>query len=265
MTRARSRVVLRYPSPSERGGGARRRRRGRGAREALGAEWEDQEEELFGPAETLHSTYRLLRDELLESTMRVGGRLGELRFDTDLDVSHAVVRYLELLKLAALIARPEGQGVAEALRDVNSRILQAVTAEQREIFSSSALDDYLLDAERDARRRAQAIAARDEPSLEPFLPKRGDGVVLSASDIDTYRTCPLKYKFARVFRIPQEPTDPPAVRDPGAPGARAVPRSRRARPGRWRSCWGCSTPAGAGAASATPRRSASCAARRPPR
>ena len=63
-------------------------------------------EELFGPAETLHSTYRLLRDELLESTLRVGGRLGELRFDTDLDVSHAVVRYLELLKLAALIARP---------------------------------------------------------------------------------------------------------------------------------------------------------------
>jgi DNA helicase-2/ATP-dependent DNA helicase PcrA len=31
-------------------------------------------------------------------------------------------------------------------------------------------------------------------------------VTLSASDIDTYRTCPLKYKFARVFRIPQEPT-----------------------------------------------------------
>jgi DNA helicase-2/ATP-dependent DNA helicase PcrA len=89
---------------------------------------------------------------------------------------------------------------------VNARILQAVTAEQREIFSSSTLDDYLLDAERDARRRVHAIAARDEPSLEQFLPRRGEGVVLSASDIDTYRTCPLKYKFARVFRIPQEPT-----------------------------------------------------------
>jgi DNA helicase-2/ATP-dependent DNA helicase PcrA len=176
------------------------------AREVVGGEWKDQSEELFGPAETLHSTYRLLRDELLESTLRTGGRLGELRFDTDLDVSHAVVRYLELLKLAGLIARPEGQSVAEGLRDVNARILQAVTAEQREIFSSSTLDDYLLDAERDARRRAQALAARDEPSLEPFLPKRGDGVMLSASDIDTYRTCPLKYKFARVFRIPQEPT-----------------------------------------------------------
>src|SRR5213075_413818 len=47
---------------------------------------------------------------------------------------------------------------------------------------------------------------RAEPSLEPFLPRRGDGLMLSASDIETYRTCPLKYKFARVFRIPSEPT-----------------------------------------------------------
>ena len=117
-----------------------------------------------------------------------------------------MVRYLELLKLAALIARPDGQSLAEALRDVNARLLGAVTAEQKEILATSALDDYLLDAERDERRRTQAIAARDEPSLEPFLPTRGDGVMLSASDIDTYRTCPLKYKFARVFRIPQEPT-----------------------------------------------------------
>ena len=113
---------------------------------------------------------------------------------------------MELLKLAALIERPEGQSLAEAVRDVNSRILQAVTAEQREIYTSSALDDYLLDAERDARRRAAAVTARDDPSVESFLPTRGDGVMLSASDIDTYRTCPLKYTFARVFRIPQEPT-----------------------------------------------------------
>jgi DNA helicase-2/ATP-dependent DNA helicase PcrA len=199
LTRARTRVVLCLasgsPAPLV-----------EGVRAALGATWEDKEEELFGPAETLQSTYRLLRDELLDQTVRTGGRLGELRLDTDLDVSHAVVRYLELLKVAALLSRPEGQSVAEALRDVNARILQAVTAEQKEIFVTSALDDYLLDAERDTRRRAQAIAARDEPSLEQFLPLRGGGVVLSASDIDTYRTCPLKYKFARVFRIPQEPT-----------------------------------------------------------
>ncbi len=206
LSRAALRLVLAYPRADDRGTALSPAPALEAVRAALGASWQDKEEELFGPAEALHSTYRLLRDDLLEGTMRAGGRLAELRFDTDLDVSHAVVRYLELLKLAALIARPEGQSVAESLRDVNSRILQAVTAEQREIFESSALDDYLLDADRDARRRAQAIVARDEPSLEPFLPRRGEGVVLSAGDIDTYRTCPLKYKFARVFRIPQEPT-----------------------------------------------------------
>jgi DNA helicase II / ATP-dependent DNA helicase PcrA len=206
VTRARERAVLAYPCAGERGAALRPAADVERMRLALRAEFQDKAEELFGPAEMLHSTYRLLRDEVLESTLRVGGRLGELRLDTDLDVSHAIVRYLELLKLAAVIERPEGQSLAEAIRDVNARILQAVTAEQREILTSSALDDYLLDAERDVRRRAQAVVARDEPSLEPFLPKRGDGVLLSASDIDTYRTCPLKYKFARVFRIPQEPT-----------------------------------------------------------
>jgi DNA helicase II / ATP-dependent DNA helicase PcrA len=178
-------------------------------REELAGDWLQVTEELFGPAEKLHSTYRVLRDEVLEGTARAAGRLAELRLDTDLDISHAVVRYLELLKLAALIARdeaPESQSTAEALRDINARIEQAVTAEEREIFTSSPLDEFLLDTERDLRRRAHVVAARDEPSLERFLPMRGDGVLLSATDIDTYRACPLRYKFARVFRIPQEPT-----------------------------------------------------------
>jgi DNA helicase-2/ATP-dependent DNA helicase PcrA len=205
-TRAATRLVLSYPAGDDRGNPRRVAPLLDAVARERHAVWEEKEEELFGPSEALHSTYRMMRDELLAGTARAGGRLSELRFDTDLDVSHAVVRYLELLKLAALISRPEGQSVAESLHDVNSRILQAVTSEQREIFTSSMLDDYLLDAERDTRRRAQAMVARDEPSLEPFLPRRGDGVVLSASDIDTYRTCPLKYKFARVFRIPQEPT-----------------------------------------------------------
>ncbi len=208
-TRARRRLVLAYPSADDRGEPLAPSPILVELQRAVGGVWQDKQEELFGPAEALHSTYRLLRDELLEGTMRAGGRLGELRLDTDLDISHAVVRYLELLKLAALIShseRAEGAAVAESLRDINARIVQAVTADQREIFESSTLDEYLLDAERDARARAQAVVARDEPSLEPFLPLRGGGVVLSASDIDTYRTCPLKYKFARVFRIPQEPT-----------------------------------------------------------
>jgi len=199
VSRARRRAVLTYAGnaplePVE------------AARAALDEEWMLFEEELFGPAEALQATYRLLRDELLDGTMRAGGRLAELRLDTDLDVAHAVVRYVELLKLAALIARPGEQSVHDALRDINVRIEQGITAEQREIFATSPLDEYLLGVDRDVSRRKQVIAARDEPSLERFLPMRGEGVLLSATDIDTYRSCPLKYKFARVFRIPQEPT-----------------------------------------------------------
>ncbi|MBS1868647.1 MAG: ATP-dependent helicase [Actinobacteria bacterium] len=206
MTRARRRLVLVHPQASDRGAAQPPSPFAEEARVAVGAEWEERAEELFGPDESLHSTYRILRDELLETVKRTGSSLGELRFDTDLDVSHAVVRYLEVVKLAALIERARDVPVADALDEVNARIAQAITPEQREIFQTSSLDDYLLGAERDTRRRAAAIAAREEPSLEPFLPRRGEGLVLSASDIDTYRTCPLKYKFARVFRIPQEPT-----------------------------------------------------------
>ncbi len=209
MTRARTRLVLAYPERTDRGAMQRPSPFAEEARLATGGEWEAREEELFGPAETLQSTFRLLRDELLTTVSQVGGRLGELRFDTDLDVSHAVVRYMELLKLAALLERTRGepaQAVEDALPEVNARLLQAATAEQREIFETSALDEYLLDAERDEKLRARAVAARTEPSLEGFLPRRGDGLLLSASDIETYRTCPLKYKFARVFRIPSEPT-----------------------------------------------------------
>ena len=45
-----------------------------GARaEALGADWIDKQEELFGPAEALASTYRLLRDELMVGTAGPAG------------------------------------------------------------------------------------------------------------------------------------------------------------------------------------------------
>ena len=206
MTRARDGLVLAHAAHSGTGAAQPPSPFAEEARIALGAEWEDREEELFGPDESLHATYQALRDELVAGIPRTGARLGELRLDTDLDVTHGVVRYLELLKISALLARPEGQSVGEALPGINAAILQAATAAQREILESSPLDEVLLDAERDARARAAAVAARDEPSLEAFLPRRGEGLLLSASDIDTYRTCPLKYKFARVFRIPSEPT-----------------------------------------------------------
>jgi DNA helicase II / ATP-dependent DNA helicase PcrA len=174
-------------------------------------------ETISGPrAQTLEETVELMREEVLGGAMRIAGRLGELRLDTDLDISHGVVRYLELVKLAALKECPEGQGVAEALDDINQRLLAACTPLQREIFQTSTLDETLLLAERGdvegaprpaVKASAQsAFARREEPSLQGFLPRRGEGLVLSASDIDTYRACPLRYKFARVLKIPSPQT-----------------------------------------------------------
>jgi RecB family exonuclease len=147
----------------------------------------------------LQATLQTLREEVLDSVVRIGGRLGELRLDTDLDISHGVVRYLELLKLSALLQRPETQGLEDALADVNVRLLASATPMQREIFLTSSLDQTLT-ASRVASGR------REEHSLHPFLPRKGVGLALSASDIYTYRSCPLRYKFARVLRIPTEQT-----------------------------------------------------------
>ena len=206
MTRASRGLVLAYPALSASGVAQPPSPFAEEARRALGAAWEVLDEELFGPEEALHATFQALRDELLADVARVGKGLGELRLDTDLDVTHAVARYLELVKLAALIERPAGQSVAEALGPVNQRLGQALSPLQREVLQTSSLDALLLDAERDDRARAAARAARTEPSLQAFLPRRGDGLALSASDIETYRSCPLRYKFARVLRVPQEPT-----------------------------------------------------------
>jgi DNA helicase-2/ATP-dependent DNA helicase PcrA len=205
MTRARRALVLSWPETT-----------GEGpvppspfyeaARDALSAEEEVHAEELFGPAEGLHSTYRMLRDEVLEASWRAGSALSEMRLDTSEDVTQAVARYLELIKLAALVQRPGAEPAAEALAALNELLGRVASPEQRAALEASALDDYVIGEEGDLAARRELVAARREPSLEQFIPRRGDGLALSASDIDLYRTCPLKYKFARVFAIPQEPT-----------------------------------------------------------
>jgi DNA helicase-2/ATP-dependent DNA helicase PcrA len=168
---------------------------------------EEHDEELFGPAEGLHAIYRTVREQVLESSWRAGRELSEPRLDTAVDVNRAIARYLELLKLAALAQRPGEEGTAEAIEAVNGLLRQVATPEQQAELDASSLDAYLLDSESERGRRLQLIAAREEPSLEAFLPRRGDGrLSLSASDLTLYLTCPLKYKFARVFGIPQEPT-----------------------------------------------------------
>ncbi len=100
-------------------------------------------------AARLREIAALLREELLEGVERIGGRLGELRLDTDLDISHGVVRYLELLKVAALMQRPAGR---EPRRGPLGR--QRPPAGRRD--AAAAGDPRDLDARREpARRRAR--------------------------------------------------------------------------------------------------------------
>jgi DNA helicase-2/ATP-dependent DNA helicase PcrA len=205
MTRARRRLVLARAETGE-AGALRPAAAYEDARAVLAAEEEPHAEELFGPAEDLHATYRMMQDEVLEEAWRAGATLGEPRLDTYMDVSRAVARFLEVVKLAALLQRQGPEPAPEALAAVNDLLAQSVSPEQREALAASGLDEYLLETERERHRRQDLVAAREEPSLAAFLPRRGEGLALSATDIDLYRTCPLKYKFARVFSIPQEQT-----------------------------------------------------------
>ena len=157
-------------------------------RKALGAPEEVHEEEVFGPAEGLHSTYRMIRDEVLEASWRAGSALSEMRLDTAEDVNRAVVRYLELIKLAALLQQPGAQDARETLAGVNELVGRLASPEQRAVLEASALDDYVLgeERERDARseldrRAARTVAGgsssraagRDSPSPRPTSTSTG--------------------------------------------------------------------------------------------
>jgi superfamily I DNA/RNA helicase/RecB family exonuclease len=205
MTRARDELVLSRPAATD-SGNARPSPFYEDARAVLDGSEQEHGEELFGPAEGLQATYRMIQDEVLEEAWRAGGKLREPRLDTYVDVTRAVARFLELVKLAGLLQGSTEEPVADSLAAINDLLEHAISPEQRSALGDSGLDAYLLDEEGAAKRRRELIAKRDEPSLEAFLPRRGQGLALSATDIELYRTCPLKYKFARVFGIPQETT-----------------------------------------------------------
>jgi superfamily I DNA/RNA helicase/RecB family exonuclease len=224
ITRARSRAVLVYPARDAAHAPQHPLHAADEARAAVGGGWVEQAPALER-TDALQAAARLLRHELLDDIASIGGRLGELRLDTGEDISHGVVRYLELLKLAALRERPGEQSLADALPDLNARLLAACTPLERELLESSGLDSALLaaDSQSDVTSAAVPTAAGStsqspiaglagvgeapaDARLAAFLPRHGAGLVLSASDIESYRACPLRYKFARVLRIPTEPT-----------------------------------------------------------
>ena len=198
---------------------------------ATGGEEEEHEEELFGPAEGLHATYRRLREEVLEASWNAGRELSEPRLDTTVDLNRAIARYLELLKMAALAQRPGEEKTAEAIEAVNGLLRQVATPEQQAELDASALDSYLLESERDRGSRRRLIAARHEPSLEAFLPTPGRRRPQPLG----LRPRPLPHLPAEVqvrprLRDPAGADDQPALRDPDPqrPGT-LPPRGAEAR------------------------------------
>ena len=222
-----------------------------------------------GPVDELHATFQLLREEVLEGVARIGGRLGELRLDTDLDISHGVVRYLELLKLSALLQRPEGQDLADALADVNARLLAAATPLQREILQTSTLD-HTLGGSRD--RDGEGSVPRSASVLvpEPSRPASSTRSVPSCRARASASRCPRRTSTPTAAvrcatSTPASCASPPSrpstsasasscTRCSSATTRTAVTRSRR--------CSRCSTPVGGGRGSVRVSAIASCWRRR---
>ena len=273
ITRARLALVLSWPERADEGQTAPSRIY-RAALEGAGAEEEYHEEELFGPAEGLHSTYRMLRDEVLEASWKAGSAISEMRLDTADDVNAAVARYLELVKLAALIQSPGAEPTPEAIDAINELLGRVASPEQR-------IGDRGLGAGRVRDRRGARARRPPRPGRRPA--RAVAGAVPAAAQRRPgalgLRHRPLPDLPAEVqvrprLRDPAGADDQPALRDPHPPGARALPRRGAARQARRRradlasppaasiGCWTCSRPAGGARASAPPTTSSSTATAR---
>ena len=115
--------------------------------------------------------------------------------------------------------------VAEALPEVNARLLQAATAEQREIFETSRAGRV------PARRRARRAAARAgrrgaHRAVAGAVPaparRRAAAQRLGHRDLPDV---PAEVQVRARLPDPERADDQPALRHPRPPGARALPRA----------------------------------------
>ena len=235
--------------------------RGGGAA-AVGGEWEPREEELFGPAETLQSTFRLLRDELHDdgrAGRRAAGRAALRHRPGRLARRRALPRAAQALGAAGADAQRRAVGRGGAARG------QRAAAAGGDVRAARDLRDLgagRVPARRRARRadagagrgRAQRAVAGDVPAA----PRRR-----AAAERDRHRDLPdvpAEVQVRARLPDPERADDQPALRHPRPPGAGALPRGVVRGPARAaRACW---RPAGGAAGSGTPRRSASSAPRR---
>lgn len=195
MTRARDRLVISVVGePAEDSPILRELSEGLGLAVASEGAPVREEEQLLEAASAL-------RDLLSHDIARAAAGIDDLRLDGDVDLTNAVVRVLELIKVAALLGRDtEARPLGEAIDQINHQLGMVTSPMQRELLATSDLDARLLAGD---RIQPEAVP---EPSMAAFLPRRGEGIALSATDIATYLACPLQYKFGRVLKVPRPQT-----------------------------------------------------------
>ena len=209
MTRARRRLVLAYPAATERGARQPPSPFAEEARAALGARVGGARRGAVRARPRRCSRRSGCCATSCSTTVAAGRRAARraaLRHrPRRLARGRALPRAAQALR-AARAARDGGQSVADALPEVNARLLQAATAEQREIFETSALDEYLLDAERDEKRARGRSPRAPSRRSSRSCPRAATGWCSSRPTSRPTGPARCKYKFARVFRIPPEPT-----------------------------------------------------------
>ena len=264
MTRARRRLVLAYPERTERGAVQQPSPFAEEARAAVGGEWEAREEELFGPgrdaAVDVPAAARRAADHRLAG--RRPARRAALRHrPRRLARGRPLPRAAQARRAARAHARRRAcRSPRRCPRSTRGCCRRRPPSSARS-SRRRALDEYLLDAERDEKLRARAVAAahRAVAGAVPAPARRRAGAQrLRHRDLPD-----LPAEVQVRARLPDPAASRRSTSASGSSSTRCSSASTPAarRRARCPSCSGCSRPAGGAAASATPRRSASCARR----
>ena len=235
MTRARRRLVLAFPERSERGALQQPSPFAEEARAAVGGEWEEQR----------RGAVRAGRDaavDLPDAARRAAhhrrpgrrpARRAALRHrPRRLARRRPLPRAAQARRADGAHARPARPTSATCCRRSTRGCCRRSPPSSARSSRRSALDEYLLDAERDEKLRARAVAQRTEPSLESFLPRRGDGPRAERLRHRDLPDVPAQVQVRARLPDPERADDQPALRDPRPPGARALPRRRVGGPAR---------------------------------
>ena len=228
MTRARKGLVLAWAESGAPGATPRPSPFYEEARAALDVEEELFEEELFGPAEGLHSTFRLMRDELLDTR---GARGRAARRDAP--------RHLPRRGpgRGALPGADQGGGGDRARQggpDARHRahrgqrdpgpVRHARAARHlRRVRPRRLAARLRARSRRPARRLGQRLRAVARP-VHPAPRPRPDAVGLGHRHLPDL---PAQVQVRARVPDPAGAHDPPALRDRAAPGAGALPRRGR--------------------------------------